>query len=421
MDLLDVLHDEGRSADDVFSTQPIGEWREDIWLPRAPLERDFAYIIGAGSQHICIDGPSGTGKTSLTQSMFYRYAKPYIAVQVYDRMTWSQFCRNFVEAPRATKIADTSAINGVFKFFAPPSLDFTFNYTREWSAKDSAEVVNAMADVWTPDDVGRCMAINDFTLIVDDFERASDDLVGNIATLVKLMGQSYKGRVVIVGTDDVLMKVINKNSSISARVSEITVDGLGSPSDSANFIMRKFKLLGVKTPYLKGASALELQTLIYSSTSGLLKDLNELGLALARSISSKRILSLAAVRNICQNMIKEKAYKMRQQCRALARVVNSSIESQTVIEYLAKRGASKATFVAEIQDALAEKLDEDKIEEILAVLEHEKIIAVTGIDRRKIFFRNPMMFNGVVSQMGQNKSLQHSLSLLGGRINRASN
>lgn len=417
--LLDELHQEGKSADDIFSTQPIGEWREDIWLPRVPLEREFSYTIGATSQHICVDGPSGTGKTSLTQSMFFRYATPYISVQIYDGMTWQQFCRNFIEAPRNTKITDTSMFRGVFKFFQP-EVGFDFRYTNEWSAKESMEIVSHLADVWTPDDVAKSIALNDFTLIVDDFERGEGDLVRNIASLVKILGQSYRGRVVVVGTDDVLMKLVKINPSISARVSEITVDGLGSPVDSANFIIRKFKLLKINTPFTSsGNSAVsrEVQTLVYSATSGLLKDLNELGLALAREVSAKRILSLNALRKICQVMIKEKSYRMRSQCRALARVVNQSIESQRVVEFLATRGASKATFVAEIQDHFLNTLDDDKIEEVLSILESEGVLALTGAERRKVFFKNPIMFNSVVAQMDQNQSLQHSLALLGGKIN----
>jgi AAA domain-containing protein len=148
------LFDFGQQLGTVFSTQPTAGENKKLWFPRDELERDMSYVLGNATQHICVDGPSGTGKTSLAQHVMVKNRSPFMLVQVYKGMTWSEFCRRFVEILRQSKTMTSGGIKGVFNLFKI-GIDAELKYSEEYSEKDSYDLLLSMSSSWTPDDVGR--------------------------------------------------------------------------------------------------------------------------------------------------------------------------------------------------------------------------------------------------------------------------
>src|SRR5688572_29816527 len=81
----------------VFNTEPrIGTLKRTVWLPRdEPMSRLSDAFRREGA-HVCIDGPSGVGKSSLAMTLCARDAILHVMVQITASMTWSEFCRQLV-------------------------------------------------------------------------------------------------------------------------------------------------------------------------------------------------------------------------------------------------------------------------------------------------------------------------------------
>lgn len=412
------LHGFAREIGDRFSTQPIiGVHNQGLWFKREALERDLAYGLGNVTQHICVDGPSGTGKTSLAQHVLVSHQTPFISVQVFQDMTWAHFCRNFVEIPKRSKSVKTIGAQGALSLFRGASASADLRYTEEYCEKDSLELLLSMASAWTPSDVGRWLEINGITLIVDDLEHASQELNMRLASLCKLMGQSHSGKVILIGTDDVLLRLLSENPSISGRITEITVGGLASPVESASFLMGKFKAMDVRTPLTSNASKIDKEKVvnyIYDAANGLMKELNELGTRMGREVSVAGNLSVKAISKVCLDVIREKRFDTRKELKQLIRIVGSSADTIEIVNFLSSRGASAITYVAEIQDQLIGKWTDDQIQSTLEILTDHDVVTVTGAARKRVFFRNPTMLNAILTELRAKGETQISLGLVGG-------
>ena len=353
----DYLFGAAAKLSDVFNTHPTAGLNNQLWFQREALERDLAYALGNTRQHVCIDGPSGTGKTSLAQRVLTANKRPFIMLQVWKGMTWPQFCRRFVDIPETTKRSSRVALKGVLDLFRP-GLSGEIQHSISPSAKNSYDLLRSQSETWTPIDVGLWLERNRLSLIVDDFENASGELLTNIAALSKLIGQTCAGRIIVIGTDDILLRLVRENTSLPSRVSEVTVGGLGGVSESAAFLTNKFKMLGVHTPFTDKSTSRELRSdlaqRIYDAASGLLKELNELGLQLGREISrDSKWLTEGSIRAVCAKITRDKYTNHRKKITAIITAIERHSDLRDVMIFLAKRGAAEISSVAEIQDEFA--------------------------------------------------------------------
>ena len=63
-----------------------------LWHRRSKIEFRLGQLLSARSQNICIDGPTGSGKSSLAITVFSQIRQPYIWVPVVNDMQWPDFC-----------------------------------------------------------------------------------------------------------------------------------------------------------------------------------------------------------------------------------------------------------------------------------------------------------------------------------------
>ncbi|HTI71655.1 MAG TPA: hypothetical protein VMF06_16895, partial [Candidatus Limnocylindria bacterium] len=82
---------------DVFDTNPRnGNRATTVWLKRAAIEKHLENDLFTRGRHICIDGCSGSGKSSLVITTLLRNKIPYTTVQITRSMDWHGFCRQLV-------------------------------------------------------------------------------------------------------------------------------------------------------------------------------------------------------------------------------------------------------------------------------------------------------------------------------------
>lgn len=77
---------------DVFDINPRNGNRSDtVWLMRPELERQLEAELFTRGRHICVDGCSGSGKSSLVITTLLKNKIPYTTVQVYTEngLAWT--------------------------------------------------------------------------------------------------------------------------------------------------------------------------------------------------------------------------------------------------------------------------------------------------------------------------------------------
>ncbi|PTW44267.1 ATP-binding protein [Rhodovulum kholense] len=430
------IHERAAEIGRVFDTHPIDGSDASLWLRRESLERKLQHYLGLPNQHICVDGPSGTGKTSLVKKIFSENNHGLIHIQITSDMKWEDITRQFVEIPASTKRSSATNVRGVLSLFRP-SLSGELRYGEEFSEKDSYELLMAKAEKWKSHDVAKWISDNDLILIIDDLELASDEIVKSIASLGKLLGQSHKGKMVLIGVNDILERVTASNPSLRHRISELTVGGLSDVIESSDFVLRKFEILGVKTPLnnrrCNKETKMQCRQMIFDAANGLLKELNSLGMTLAEELRGGRTnLSVSDVKKVCFRTVRQKRFQNKDEIRAVSSVLLKNRDYHDVFQFLLSRSASSVTYYAEVEEELGSRYGEDNIRSALEYFEQRDLVVITGNQDVRLFFKNPPLLNCIKAHLrsgnryGWNPSdekemelglAQISLGLLGGKSN----
>lgn len=80
-----------RSVAKVFDTRPrIATGKETIWLKRVDAMRGLDQAASRPGAHVCLDGPTGAGKTSLALSYLVEHQIRYVPVQVTKELDWKE-------------------------------------------------------------------------------------------------------------------------------------------------------------------------------------------------------------------------------------------------------------------------------------------------------------------------------------------
>lgn len=80
-----------------FGSRPRDGSEEGVfWWRRIKIETRLSQLLLARSQNICIDGPTGSGKSSLAITVLSRIGQPYVWVPVVNHMDWPDFCEDIV-------------------------------------------------------------------------------------------------------------------------------------------------------------------------------------------------------------------------------------------------------------------------------------------------------------------------------------
>ncbi len=423
------LYEHAQQLSKVFSTQPTSGDDKRFWFNREELERELAFQLGTVDQHICIDGPSGSGKTSLAQKIFRTHNRDFIHIQVTKDMAWQDFTRQFIDVPRASKTNSTVEGKGVLSFFRS-SIGGSIKYGEENSEKDSYELLRAKSIDWKSTDIAKWIGDNGIVLIVDDLESASEEILHNLSSVPKLLGQTFQGKIVFIGVDDIYTRLARNNPSLKHRLSEISVGGLANKGESANFVLDKFDVLGIKTPLTNPKCNKEtkgkVRDYIYDAANGLMKELNLLGLTLARQLGGNRkAISVADVRNECLRLSQETRRKNRHAIQSLSQVIGENSDFRHTFRYLMSKSSSSITLVAELEEQLHGVASEDQIRSALEYMSDNNLVTITGGPEPRIFFLDPSLLNCLRAHLRNPKELgwdprgdstisQYSLGLIGG-------
>jgi hypothetical protein len=399
-----------------------------VWIPRVSLERTLEQLLG-GEPHICIDGPTGTGKTSLAITALKRHRLPFVLVQITSSVDWRAFCRQIVGCEgNAERAFSAELTGGVDKGI--PHLGFKLSAAFKGRPSDRVEYLKKLVEDWTEHDVCRTLASFDTAFVIDDLERAESPLLSRLADMAKLLMQSYIApncKLIFIGTGDVFSRLYSVNPSLDARLTEVSVGTLSDRRESWTYILKGLDRLGLTHPGNDQRIPAEMRRAciqsLYFAANGLLKSLSDIGRRIALAASAQGRVSPATVRQICDPVPMQNLTLFRREFHGIVELMRHNPAVCELVQILHFRGVGQ---IHHWHDLLAatKTVSSEQLDNAVAELIQVKFLVRTGQSGDVLFVQNPSFAHtlGVLLSEGDRfpeaaKILQHgsqlSLPLLG--------
>lgn len=381
----------------VFSLKPRnGASGHSFWLDREPIERLFDDLLRQEGVHICVDGPTGTGKTSLVTTVLSKSKARFFEFQWKRHTTWASFCRKIIgDLTREESNFSVDVLAG-FKGITPEG-SVKFSFGKKKGGKQDTAVWREVGDLIDEDDVARVIELSGRILFIDDFEKAKNELVVRIADLCKALTQSYRGKVIIVGTDDIYRRLLDADVALDSKVKELSVGVLPTPDDAWKFLSLGFGRLGLIDPqgrYAQKRISFEqlraCKEQVYDAVDSLPKALTEFGRELCLAKRFREEITEEEMRKSAEAYFYRRVSELEQLFPEFAKLFASTVEVRMVMEAIYSWPIGAIIKVDDLYRMVFEKskLARPQFNYALDNLASKKIITLTGKNRGTIFVTN---------------------------------
>lgn len=345
----------------VFNLYPrIGPDDGVFWYTRAQATSRFAEAFERPGAHVCLDGPTGAGKTSLALTQLVQSSVRHAAVQVTSELDWAGFCRQVLTPPTANE----SSIEGGLEFGVDkglPVVKCRVSLGDKGRPLDDEALREKLSNTWTEHDVARQLASENTLLLVDDLERGSDRLLRRLSDLCKLLTQTFvaeNAKVVLVGSGDIYRRLHHENPALEERLLQVTLGGFQSPMDSIAFITRGFRALRLRHPWNSGfveqrQKADLCKNRIWEAADGLPKSLNMLGQEIALRAEGRSGVTWHEIVNEADKMAETHWVEYANRFPTIVDFLHKQPVAAAVVGYLYEQGIAKPHRVSQIQQVVA--------------------------------------------------------------------
>jgi hypothetical protein len=392
----------------VFDTRPRDASNPEnlVWLPRDEQEKEILDILYLPGVHLCLDGPTGTGKSSLALTALGNAEIRYVPIQVTTNMTWEEFCRNLVSKPASETESSVSADFEVGIQTGLPIGKFQVSLGHK---KHENKSLDEIAKGWTEHDVCKAMVKEGVTLLIDDFEKASDEIVTRVADMAKLLTQSYasaKSKLAIVGTDDIYKHLYEKNPSLEGRLAEVSLGGFPNANHSWKYLLLGFEALKLRHPANSSFDneRAKLGTCIravYDAADGLPKGLTHLGWEITKNSSGRPAVTASDITSSSMRVLKTKVRRFKKQFPELLHELRHNESTRIVLRYLLEAGAGLIHPLDDVIAAVRETLSNRDAEGALEKLVKHDLLVQTGSNSDIVFFKD-LSFAHTLSVVAEN-------------------
>lgn len=276
--------------DQAFTILPRNGHENPVWVPRHDAEKRISQVLLKQGKSICLDGPSGTGKSSTALTCLVEHKLHFIRFQLVNALTWNAFARLFLESIGTER----PRVKEQFRFGLKRMLpEFTYTREREKGQKRAHYIVNGREyseECFSEYDLGQIMADLDMVLVVDDFEKASASLVRRFADVAKLLTDTFQSphaRIFYVGTHDIYRRLRTADVALPSRLEQVSLGTLAHQGFSWMYLKKGFEYQGFLHPgnprHPDSNTEDEIIACVFEAADGLLKTLSDLG----RTISQK--------------------------------------------------------------------------------------------------------------------------------------
>lgn len=402
--------------DDAFGTRPRdGSIQGSVWLKREKYENTLFDTLATRTPHLCVDGPTGTGKTSLVLTQLHRIRREYVYIPIGHQMKWADFCRELVRKPEERRSAKADSH---FEF-SWDGLTPHFSYRRSLvpDKVKSVDELKKEAEGWRPHDVAALIGKDTLVLVIDDFEKAkgNTDFINNISDLCKLLSSQFDGKIAIIGTGSVFYDLMDTDPALEGRVREISVGTVEKPLQSWEILLQGFTKLGFQSPAQLARSnpqnetyKRELQECVfhtYLAADGLLKHINELGAQICKHALGRitrgpvrTIISVADILSVTRKLQIDNFNFYRRYFPQIRDMVEKHVEVRQLFQAIYEIGANNIHTVSDFVEHFDGKMDEEHIRFALDRLVELDLFSRTGRSGDVVFSNNPTLIHtlGVV-------------------------
>lgn len=381
---------------DVFDTNPRnGNRKATVWLQRSQIERDLESDLFVRGRHICLDGCSGSGKSSLVITTLLRRNIPYTTVQVTRKMDWEGFCRQLISKTPGKSREFKATAGGEWKgLFPTGKLEISFGAKSD--EKSDHELWEKLVKSATEHTIAAAIAEQNCVVLLDEFERAQPDLANSVSEVCKILTQSFTssmGKLVILGADDVYKKLYDAYSTLDNRLVHHSIPTLPTPQESWHYLRQGFTKLGKFHPgnsrYSHRDDQMKAMQAVYLAADGLLKSLTELGVEICKAVGpSTRGITLTAIEKACTAFDAKNFGKYRNKFSEIHRLAEQNPVTAAVLLHINNHGLGQIHDKGEIEEGLAQFGRTQVEDAILALWKHDFLV-MTGESNQKVFVKNP--------------------------------
>jgi AAA domain len=399
----------------VFNVVPRdGSIEGTVWIERTEEQNKLHDLLGLVGVHICIDGSTGTGKSSLAITELHKSKLKYVLVQLTQATTWAELCRQLVQRVPSTRENSASAeleagLDGVI-----PKLGFRVSLGTSNRASDSIGVGESIASSWSEHDVCQMLYNEQKVLLIDDFDQANEEIQRRTVGMCRLLTETYvhpKAKLVIVGTDDICQRLFRINRSLEGRLEEVSLGTFPDSGLSWKFLQMGFNKLNVAHPgkdsklveprFLTDSDNSICMQAIYIAADGLPKSLNQLG----KDISLKAVnlngsrrgqkgngrITVYDITSTSKSAPMRNLSNFEMQFPRILGLVRRSGEARMVLAYLYKSGIGRVFSWAHIVSVLSYTLPQESVNTALNELVECNFLVRTGRYNDVLFVFDPAL------------------------------
>ncbi|MBI3368904.1 MAG: AAA family ATPase, partial [Burkholderiales bacterium] len=370
---------------DVFDTNPRNGNRDaTVWLKRGQLERDFESDLFVRGRHICLDGCSGSGKSSLVITTLIKHQIPYTTVQVTRKMDWETFCRQLISKTPGKAREFKATAGGEWKgLFPTGKLEVSFGTKAD--DKVDHELWEKVVKSATEHTIAAAIAEQNCIVLLDEFERAQADLANSISEVCKILTQSFTssmGKLVILGADDVFKKLYDAYSTLDNRLVHHSIPTLPTPQESWAYLRHGFRKLQKYYPgtsrYGQPGDEKRAMQAVFLAADGLLKSLTELGVEICKLTGpDTRGVSLLVIEKACAAFDAKNFAKYRAKFSELHRLAEKEPITAAILLYINNHGLGQIHDKGAIEDGLAQ-YGRSQVEDAILALWKQDFLVMTG-------------------------------------------
>lgn len=312
-------------------------------------------------------------------------------------MDWAGFCKRLIE-PYTNEESSLSAEveGGIDKGL--PQAKFKFSLGMKGRPSDDLDYYDKIANSWTEHDVCKNMMQENIALVIDDFERANDDIVRRVSDMCKLLTQSYSKRyakIIVIGTGDICKRLFDANLSLESRLQEISIGTIGKKYESWKFLQLGFEALGLRHPandkYIEKVELAECVQAVYEAADGLPKSLNELGREISFKGEGGRRISPKDIKDIASHVPKNNLKIFRREYPLILKCIQNNPVVRAVVEFLYREGIGDIHNWSELVTAMEPTYTEEQVDNAICELINVQFLVKTGRHGDIFFVSQPTL------------------------------
>jgi hypothetical protein len=388
----------------VFNVAPrIGSSKQTVWLTRSLPMNNFRNTFLNPGTHVCLDGPSGAGKTSLVLTFLEKERFPYAYVQITTSMTWPDLCRQLLLPVANDELGMEGRVElGLDR--ALPTAKFRVSLGTKGRASDALDYADKLAHSWKEHDLVQSLCAEGLTLVLDDAERASPELLTGLADACKLLTTRTAAphvKMCFVGTDRLFTRLLHANRSLDQRVRQTTLGAFPSHVSSWHFLQIGFEHLGLRIPGTSLISAENDQQeacieAVYEAADGLPKSLNALGQDIALRAHTRTAVDARHIKDAARDMCDENWRKYGRDFPRVLQCLDAQPICRALVRALYNNGIATIHYANDLfvllsKDAALEGtiLSEASVREGLNHLERVSFLVLTGRSGEVAYVTDP--------------------------------